>query len=71
MGLFRKKSDPISRRAKTLNQQIAALQQQERELRKQRDDFKTVLYRSTALVLLLGTIIAVGCVLRLSSLERR
>jgi hypothetical protein len=28
MGLFRKKSDPISKRAKTLNQQIAALQEQ-------------------------------------------
>src|SRR5882762_911013 len=28
MGLFKKKSDPISERAKTLNQQIAALQAQ-------------------------------------------
>ena len=53
----------------TLN--TANLRQQERELRDRRDEFAKFRYRSTALVLLLGMAIAVGCVMRLLSLERR
>jgi Histidine kinase len=53
------------------NLNTANFQQQERELRRRRLDFSAFLYRSRSLVLLLGLMIAIGSVWRLSSLQRR
>jgi hypothetical protein len=40
MGFFKKKADPISERAKTLNQQIAALEAEIKRLSSEEDDHK-------------------------------